>query len=111
MAAKTAHTPGPWAAGRLSSCGTVQVEDATGRSIAQAWDWPEAEANAHLIAAAPDLLQAALVLQQGLRALGMATPTHLDLGVELMLQAVEKACDGKIPAPAPMPWEDGPNVW
>lgn len=36
-------TPRPWKAGRLSSEGTVQIEDATGRSVAMVWDFPEAE--------------------------------------------------------------------
>lgn len=49
------HTPGRWIFSGLSSQGIGYII-ADGRTIAQAWDFPEAEANARLIAAAPDLL-------------------------------------------------------
>jgi hypothetical protein len=48
------HTPGPW---RKGLCGDIVTED--GRIIAQIF-WPRsaAHANARLVAAAPDLLEA-----------------------------------------------------
>ena len=57
------HTPGPWV---ISATDDTVVIDATGREVA-AIDgdyndpdtWPQMEANARLIAAAPELLEAA----------------------------------------------------
>ena len=58
------HTPGPWV---TSATDDTVVIDATGREVA-AIDgdyndpdtWPQMEANARLIAAAPELLEAAM---------------------------------------------------
>lgn len=57
-----AHTPGPWRVGPVDD---TRVEDANGNEIAQIdgeynqpETWPIMEANARLIAAAPDLLEA-----------------------------------------------------
>lgn len=60
------HTPGPWVyvAGRFngrhakSASGSVMSADAYGWYIATIEDAPEAESNARLLAAAPDLLAA-----------------------------------------------------
>lgn len=51
------HTPGPWIA-RPSSTGIVYISDSRSRTIAQAWDFPEAAANGRVIAAAPLMLAA-----------------------------------------------------
>jgi len=55
----TQHTPGPWIArleGKLAN-DIIQIEG-DGRTIVQVWDFPEVIHNAHLIAAAPELLEA-----------------------------------------------------
>lgn len=55
------HTPGPWSVGELDENQFVNVYAADGYSVAievQGEDLTEAEANAHLIAAAPELLEA-----------------------------------------------------
>lgn len=59
---KKAHTPGPWRVGPVDD---TRVEDADGNEVAQIDGdynqpdtWPLMEANARLIAAAPDLLKA-----------------------------------------------------
>ncbi len=57
------HTPGPWKTQRHISLDRLEIRDADGRRIAEcAMDFPMSakthEANAHLIAAAPDLLEA-----------------------------------------------------
>jgi hypothetical protein len=65
------HTPGPWRVGPVDD---TRVEDANGNEVAQIDGdynhpdtWPLMEANARLIAAAPDLLAA---LHEGRRAIG-----------------------------------------
>jgi len=65
---KVAHTPGPWFVGKLTA--NVYFGNSSGELIAQCGGYkfkqkPEHEekANAHLIAAAPDLLEAAIALQ------------------------------------------------
>lgn len=58
MNTKTQHTPGPWGAYNLSK-GNLVVETRTGILVANiSGDCPEVEANASLIAAAPELLAA-----------------------------------------------------
>jgi len=66
---ETKWTPGPWIFSGLSSTGIGYV-NARLQTIAQAWDFPEAEANARLIAAAPDLLEA---LESAMRWIGSLT--------------------------------------
>src|SRR5262245_65104806 len=75
----TPHTPGPWMlcpstiAGRSS--GKIHLEGPNGESIAIVpTHWPEGEANARLIAAAPKMLKA---LKQG-----MAIVDHLRLALQ-----------------------------
>ena len=62
---KTLHTPGPWVARRDGAVGPTSKEDdqSFGMLLPVAYvegsDWPDlAYANAHLIAAAPELLEA-----------------------------------------------------
>lgn len=59
---KTQHTPGPWKVlNDLSSWHLVPIDAECGKHIGLAFTgppYPEAEANARLIAAAPDLLAA-----------------------------------------------------
>lgn len=56
---KTQHTPGPWAVSKIGNPYEQYIihaeEDSTGRNIAGS---VEGRANAHLIAAAPELLEA-----------------------------------------------------
>lgn len=61
------HTPGPWRVGPVDD---TRVEDASGNEVAQIDGdynqpdtWPVMEANARLIAAAPDLLEAAMAAE------------------------------------------------
>lgn len=56
MSAK--HTPGPWFVDRLSEHGYLLVKPVGGQVVAQIDPVEEEEANARLIAAAPDLLDA-----------------------------------------------------
>ena len=83
------HTPGPWSTSKDAvPAGYVQVtvyEEATGRRVATAF---EQEANAYLIAAAPELLAAlrevVAVLEHELtRENGLATADAQDLCPEL----------------------------
>lgn len=56
------HTPGPWIArGQRGNRWDVFVVTGTSyRGVASMWFEPEAEANAHLIAAAPEMLEACI---------------------------------------------------
>ena len=56
-----AHTPGPWGVPDWNEFGVITVTNAHGQPVAGVYLWPEKaqeEANARLIAAAPDLLEA-----------------------------------------------------
>lgn len=58
-----AHTPGPWHEEDLGESGNILITDVQGVTVATCWrqplDPPEwVEANARLIAAAPELLEA-----------------------------------------------------
>ena len=61
------HTPGPW---HIHNGSPTTVVGPTGGWIAQLWKWATgkkmAEANARLIAAAPDLLQALKIARDAL---------------------------------------------
>ena len=65
----TKHTPGPWTVSPSAKASTLtRVFDKTGKLVASAngpglSEGGEAESNARLIAAAPDMLQALLVLR------------------------------------------------
>ena len=69
MSTNTKHTPGPWAISRHATpeyapqCGVYSEADDAGRDLAIA-KGSNAEANAALIAAAPELLEAANLLRQ-----------------------------------------------
>ena len=63
MTDKTQHTPGPWMRGATGTPDWAKqylVYTEAGRDIALVYDGDNAEANASLVAAAPDLLAAAL---------------------------------------------------
>ena len=60
------HTPGPWVVGPVDDCTVTAVDSRGNRTIVAEIDgdynepdlWPIMEANARLISAAPDLLEA-----------------------------------------------------
>lgn len=59
----TKHTPGPWLVQEMPrQSDRITPDDGEGTTICEfpygAWDTPEVEANARLIASAPDLLEA-----------------------------------------------------
>lgn len=74
------YTPGPW----IASGSTIWKTDADGNEdeIADAWDHGRGEeqtqANAHLIAAAPDLLEAAISLVANLEEGDFISITRID---------------------------------
>ena len=58
---ETKHTPGPWSVGVTSDGGEIDIIAADGWFVSVACDSVgegDTEANAHLIAAAPDMLEA-----------------------------------------------------
>ena len=59
---KGTHTPGPWEFGEERE-GTLEIQTSQG-AIAEVWGMPEAEADARLIAASPDLLEACKFLKK-----------------------------------------------
>lgn len=70
MANETKFTPGPWSQGsRNRDCVWLQGKKEPGHGMGEGFDWIDcnSEANARLIAAAPDLLEA---LHEGRRAIG-----------------------------------------
>jgi hypothetical protein len=79
---KATHTKGPWHIGQGNGEGSIFCESGRTRlesggttlypicDIARGWDEAEDQANAHLIAAAPDLLAAARLANEELLALG-----------------------------------------
>lgn len=98
----TAHTPGPWLAMRGTDSTGRQVPDwaitvekgyawiCTGPS----WDdefQEESFANAHLIAAAPELLAVALHSATALRLSGVEANAHSDNPIEWLLHQTEAA--------------------
>lgn len=68
------HTPGPWYATPQGSRGFEIGEVEIGMVIADGPGDPEAEANARLIAAAPDLFEAAKALEKCRRDKGWIGP-------------------------------------
>ena len=52
------HTPGPWFTSQPNEGGGTLIKPIPGQVIAQCDLMPEMEANAHLVAAAPELLYA-----------------------------------------------------
>ena len=75
---KDQHTPGPWAIARCGEndpkpCGIYSESVATGMVCSIGTQHESAQANAHLIAAAPDLLAAARLANEELLALGVGS--------------------------------------
>ena len=67
MGEKQGYTPGPWSVAGINARGDGRIIVAGDYGICSAWDLngqPENEANARLIAAAPDLLAAAIKSHQ-----------------------------------------------
>ena len=69
------HTPAPWRVGPVDDC---RVEDALGNEVAQIdgdynqpETWPVMEANARLIAASPDMLDALIEADDFLGCMGI----------------------------------------
>jgi hypothetical protein len=94
-AMNTQHTPGPWFAG-TGWVGAGQIKD--GRVIARVDNYPygNSEANARLIAAAPDLLAAMLDLIQQLEGIGIPD-WHGAEGLTLeQARAAIAAAEGKV---------------
>ena len=54
----TNHTPGPWFTSTPNEGGGILIKPIPGQVVAQCDELPEMEANAQLIAAAPELLEA-----------------------------------------------------
>ena len=90
---KTSHTPGPWAIGRSTKHGEVRIEDPSysmPRTIAYVeGDSGNLEANARLISAAPDLLDAATSLMAWFDAGRSIAPTWVE--VDNLRAAIAKA--------------------
>jgi hypothetical protein len=82
---KATHTKGPWHIGQGNGEGSIFCESGRTRlesggttlysvcDISHGWDEAEDQANAHLIAAAPDLLAAARLANEELLALGVGS--------------------------------------
>jgi hypothetical protein len=75
------HTPGPWVA-EIGGQGSFMIEDSNARVLCQRAAWyssmvDESEANARLIAAAPDLLAALIAIADQLERVG-DTRRHKD---------------------------------
>jgi hypothetical protein len=97
----SAHTPGPWFVaeganheGDYAPAGSVRNETWW---IAKVEDAPEAEANARLIAAAPELLEALRKIEQGEGRFSRDPLTHASNTIEDMI-AVARAAIAKAEA-------------
>lgn len=69
MASETKFTPGPWSQGsRNRDCVWLQGKKEPGYGMGEGFDWIDcnSEANASLIAAAPDLYEALVMARQEL---------------------------------------------
>ena len=82
------HTPGPW----IIDLASDEIHDTKGNPIATTWchagcGWQTKAANARLIAAAPDLLEA---LRGAIGALEFSQDFHRDLGNEEQAFAADK---------------------
>jgi hypothetical protein len=97
----TQHTPGPWSyRGSLGPhsnphlLGPHVVENATGIQIAilNGWRSEVSEANARLIAAAPDLLEALKLCEKNIDSLlASAHPKVFDIWLNVVRAAITKA--------------------
>ena len=82
---KTTHTPGPWA----HYDGIIYIEK-VGTVAEISDDLTAKEANARLIAAAPDLLNACLEAMELLKN-GDAEPCDADFVTAILIEAIRKA--------------------
>jgi hypothetical protein len=88
------HTHGPWAIARCGEndpkpCGVYSEAVATGMICSIPTQHESAKANAHLIAAAPELLNAARLANEELLALGVGSSASLAL--RALWSAISKA--------------------
>ena len=90
---KAKHTPGPWVVGRGDSQKHyIEKHSENGINLIQfissiPKDWPNAEPNTQLIAAAPELLDALLQLMEVYESKGQL----LSFNVDIARQAIKKA--------------------
>ena len=98
---KTKHTPGPWHVGHTSNTEEGKNEfidiDSKKGSIARAWHpnvfsgtQKETEANAKLIAAAPELLEALKAIKDNIKELAIDNIVKVGI-LGLTQKAIEKA--------------------
>jgi hypothetical protein len=102
---KATHTKGPWHIGQGNGEGSIFCESGRTRlesggttlysvcDISHGWDEAEDQANAHLIAAAPDLLAAARLANEELLALGVGSSGSPAL--RALWEAIAKAEGGQ----------------
>ena len=87
-------TPGPWVVDANVVQARWNIDDAKGNSVALTHqlpgdkDWQKRDANTHLIAAAPELLEA---LQYLTHAMGYGSSMDVAKGEELAQAAINKA--------------------
>lgn len=91
-----AHTPGPWFYDGQNGCGAHVIhvrEGEIAEAFGDTWsdDGQQAEANAHLIAAAPELLAA---LEYVASVLNMTDPEHEDFA-DSGADTVQALCEGE----------------
>ena len=85
-------TPGPWRVGRQNNIQTAHESPLNWKGIAQYMgSGQEAEANARLIAAAPDLLEVAQRSADALRSAGIEPRATSDNPLEWLLHQTEAA--------------------
>jgi hypothetical protein len=95
---KDQHTPGPWAIARCGEndpkpCGIYSEGIATGMVCSIGTQHESAQANARLIASAPDLLSAARLANEELLALGVGSSGSPAL--RALWEAIAKAEGGQ----------------
>lgn len=87
---ETKWTPGPWNVQDAFIAIALEVRDAAqGNLVAAMAMYPEADADAHLIAAAPDLYNAALELREAVAACFRTIATIPGLADRLELELIE----------------------
>ncbi|OHC93781.1 MAG: hypothetical protein A2792_01115 [Sphingomonadales bacterium RIFCSPHIGHO2_01_FULL_65_20] len=99
---QTQHTPGPWFYDGQNGCGAHVIHVAQGEiaeAFGDSWsdDGQQAEANAHLIAAAPELLAQLSIALRWLEAIPTATACRANPGegnLEAIRAAIAKAKGG-----------------